>query len=432
MKKQLMCILLSVLAVCAYAQGTPEYSEEDWEACRRIGRSVEAPHFFCDCELTAETFSFPIERPITDTVWYTGRLSDIQRGFSAYWFGDCTLTLEVYAFCTSKVPTFSIDVPANRMKELSNEMIEAMLNAMGSTAKELAGSMEPKVRIYPHDGGSGYVYAYPFGEGPLSTCEEPVQMMQYITYVSTQPEQAYKMESKNLPSNGKAFILWKQPERKVQPGEIVLTLDSCTGEEIGRMEMTDTIHVLQPEAEVLKNAKNEGRSVWMQVRHEEGVTGRVIWYFYPKYAAQTDTVRNSTCRGKSLELNFRKYEHDTVFVDTTWVARDTLKLTYAELLFREPKQEHDTVWLEPASIRHGYRYQPTGDIFHEFGEYEVEVVKPNTCTRAILLYIGDINHQSLDKTNADRRAKKRIKDGRLVIEMDENIFDVLGQKIINN
>jgi hypothetical protein len=430
MKKQLMCILLSVLAVCAYAQA-PEYTEEDWEACRRIGYSVEAPHFFCDCELTNIPFEFPVDMDINDTVWFSGKLSDIQDGFAAYWFGDCTLTLEVYAFCTSKLPTISIDVPANRMKELSNEMITEMLNEMGTTARELAGSLEPRIRVYPHDGGSGHVYGYPFGEGPMSTCEEPIELHPYVTYVSKETEQAYRMASKDIPSKGEAFILWKQTTRKIYPGEIILTLDSCTGEEFGRATMTDTLHVLKPNKEVLLNARKEGRDIWMQVRHDKEATGRVIWYFNPKYT-EPDSISQKTCLGKKLSVNGRDYMTDTVLMDTIWMVRDSLQLTYAELKFTEPKQEYDTVWLEPATIRHGYRYQPSGDIFNEFGEYEVEVVKPNTCTRAILLYIGDINHQSLDKTNADRRAKKRIKDGRLVIEMDENIFDVLGQKIINN
>ena len=432
MKKTLMGILLSLSALCAYAQVPDGISPEDWESCQRVARSVEAPHYFCECELTNIPFAFPVDMDISDTVWFTGKLNDIQDGFAAYWFGDCTLTLEVYAFCTSKLPTITINVPANRMQELSNEMITDMLNEMGSTARELAGSLEPRIRVYPHDGGSGHVYGYPFGEGPVSTCEEPVELHTNVTYVSTETEQAYRMAGKDIPSKGEAFILWKQTTRKIYPGEIILTLDSCTGEEFGRTTMTDTLHVFKPNKEVLLQARQEGRDIWMQVLHDKEATGRVIWYANPKYA-EPDSISMKTCLGKKLSVNGRDYMTDTVLTDTTWLVRDSLQLTYAELTFTEPKQEYDTVWLEPAAIRHGYRYQPSGDILYEFGEYEVEVVKANTCTRAILLYIGDINSQGLDETDAgSRRARKRMKDGQLLIEMDGKTFDVLGQKIINN
>jgi hypothetical protein len=137
--------------------------------------------------------------------------------------------------------------------------------------------------------------------------------------------------------------------------------------------------------------------------------------------------------GKKLKADMIEFTSDTSFVDTIVARFDTLLLRTVNLTFTRPEPEYDTIYLEPSALRYGYRYKPSGNIFYEFGEYEVEIKKNNTCTRVILLNILNSKEQGVDQTEATRRkAKKIIRDGQLLIEMDNEIFDVFGQKIINN
>ena len=431
MRRILLNIMFVSAALVAFAQNTNEIAPEEWEACARIGRSVDAPYYFCDCELTSTRFEFPFEREINDTVWFSASLNDLQQGMSAHWFGNCALTFEVYAFCTSKQPTITFDVPANRMYEMSITQINERLDGMGTTARELAGSLEPRIRVYPHDGGSGKAYAYPYNQGPESTCEKPLPMILGMLYVCDTAEMAFKMEPENIPDKTRSFIKWFTAGN--EECDFRLTLDSCNGEEIGHKVLADSLHVFWPDSAKLVAAKQAGRSVWLHTMASgDYVRGRITWYEKARYTTST-TINRTTCSGKTLTANLIKYERDTNFIDTIVAQFDTLRQSFVNLTFTAPQQEYDTVYLDPITIRRGYRYQPSGEIFYEYGDYPIEIKKPNTCTRAILLSILNSNNQGVRQTEADRRkAKKIIRDGQLLIEMDDEIFDVFGQKIIYN
>lgn len=432
MKKHLLSTLFLMSAVSAFAQTGAEL-DSLWERCRIIGHNVEAPYYFCECELQSVPFAFPMDTVIADTTWFTASMNDLRQGMSAYWFANCKVTMEVYAFCTSKEPTMSFTIWGNQMREVDLDEINSRLAEMGSTAQQLAGSLIPHIRVYPHDGGSGRVYANPYDEGPVSTCEDPLPLRPRMTYVCDKEESVYRMDYSLLPSNGKAFIHWLQKKNKA--GEIWLTLDSCTGEEIGRATVWDSLHVFQPDSAQLVNARKAKRSLWMHVKHAPDIVGRVRWYNSPKYVEEVENITGKVCLGKSLTANLRSYKTDTAFTDTVWVAVDTLRLTNVSLTFNQPKLEYDTARVDSFTLKRGYRYSPSGDVFYEYGDYNVSVEKNNTCTRAILLSIMEPeNDEAIENLFDERRrnAAKVIKNGQLFILIDDQLYNVFGQQTKNN
>lgn len=382
------------------------------------------PAHFCECYENAEQFGFPIEREVKDTMWYVTSIDNLQQGLSAYWFADCSVSIDVYALCTSHGPAFSVTVPANRMAEIDNTMVNQMLEELGEQAKMMAQTLSPRVRVCPN-GGSGKVYCYPYDQGPESTCEDPLPLHSRMTYVCEKPYNVYRLAPADMPASGQAFIHWKQ--KKNLPCEVWLTLDSCNGEEIGRALLSDSLHIYQPNQEALVRARTEQRSLWLHVAHEEGVTGRVFFYTTRKYIDALPAVTQTTCLGKTIELDLRTYARDTTFTDTLWVKEDTLQTREVSLQFTQPKLEYDTIRVSANDLRYGYRYTPSGTIIYQYGDTLVEIVKPKTCTRRIALTVKRPGEAVDIIETGDPRTYKLIENGQLFIITDDRKYNVLGQ-----
>lgn len=427
MKKWIMSICLLVAAT-ASAQWQPSAAPQWSSYCDSVQTVLNLPQHYCECKEGSTTFAFPLERELSDTVWYEATLEDLKQGISAYWFADCSVTMEVFAFCFSKTPTFTLTVGANQMRDVDVESINEKLKEMGDEAQ--FNDLKPHMRVYPKNGGSGYVYCYPYDQGPLSTCENPIPLRPGMTYVCDKPENAYQMESKLIASTGKAFIHWKQ--KKNLPCEIWLTLDSCTGEEIGRAVLSDSLHVYQPDSAQLVDARKNNRPLWLHVKHAEGFTGRIYYYNNPKYEEPLNPTTKKTCLGKTLTVNMRSYMADTSFIDTLWTARDTLTTMAVKLTFTQPTMEYDTLQLTEAELNVGYRYA-SGDIFHETGDYVVEIKKNNTCTRRIQVTVEEKIEESTEQTeqifDMPRKAYKRVQDGQIVLMINGRKYNILGQQM---
>ena len=401
------------------------------EGCLLSKAAFNAPHFYCECMEYAQQFVFPFEEEINDTVWFNATVDDLRQGISAYWFADCSATIEVYAFCTSYIPSFSMTVGANMMCDMDNAQINKKLDEMGEQAALLAKSLVPHVRVYPNKkGGSGKVYCYPYNQGPLSICEDPLPLQSGMVYVCDQPENVYRMEWSQIHSEGKAFIHWKQ--KKNLPCEIWLTLDSCTGEEIGRAQLSDSLHIYRPDSALLKEVRAQKRSVWMHVRHAENMTGRVAWYNNPYFMEEKlPTLEQSICLGKTLTVNHQAFKTDTAFTDTLWVIKDTLQMVDIRLTFEQPQLEYDTVRVRASVLPGGYRYKPSGTILYEFGDTIVEILRNEECTRRILLTVEEdtTDPEGTEEVEAgEARAYKYIRDGQLFILIDDRKYNVFGQQ----
>ena len=99
------------------------------------------------------------------------------------------MRIEVYAFCSSEVPTVAMTVGRNQMHEMSIEEINSKLDQMGDQAAMLGQVLTPRVRLYPIDGGTGNIYCYPYDQGPKSTCDSILPVVAGMTYVCDQPEE---------------------------------------------------------------------------------------------------------------------------------------------------------------------------------------------------------------------------------------------------
>lgn len=431
MRKQLFVLAL-MASLTASAETYVEQARPWSNFCDSAMKILELPYYYCSCKEFSNAFTFPLETEITDTVWYTASLNDLKRGVSAYWFSNTSVTMEIYAFCSSIGPTFSFTVGPNQMKDMDSQKINAKLAELNEQQKAMAETLTPHMRVYPHNGGTGKVYCYPYDQGPESTCEDPLPLRPGMTYICEKEENVYRMEWSSIASTGKAFVLWKQVKNR--PCEVWLTLDSCTGEEVGRAALSDSLHVYQPDSATLVSARNAKRSLWLHVKHDKGYVGRVYCYNNPKYTEEVKAPLDSkTCAGKTLSANFRTYSTDTAFVDTLWVTRDTLTTQEIAFAFTQPKMEYDTLYLSQVDLARGYRYPSSSVVFYACTDSVVWIKKQGACDRVIqVTVLPKIGEEVEYVGSADKRSCKYIQNGKLFILVDDRKYNVLGQQIKTN
>lgn len=426
--RKLLLIVIVAMATLADAQTQLPQARPWSNFCDSTMKILDMPYHYCMCKEFSNEFSFPLEAEISDTVWYTATINDLRQGICAYWFSSVPVTMEVFAFCASKVPTFSLTVGGNQMREVDAKMIDDQLNELSKQEQLMVETFKPHMRVYPHNGGTGRVYCYPYGQGPESTCADPMPLRAGMTYICEKEKNVYRMEWSSIAASGKSFVLWKQEKNK--PCEIRLTLDSCTGEEIGRAVLSDSLHVYQPDSAAIVSARNNKRSIWLHVEHEKGYTGRIYCYNNPKYTEQRLLpLKNKVCQGKTLTANFRTYDHDTTFTDTLWVTRDTLNTQDISFTFTQPTMEYDTVHVSAADLARGYRYPSTTVVFYTYTDSTIVIKKNNACTRVVHVTVMS-NGEGVDYIGSnDAHRCKYIRNGQLFILVDDRKYNVLGQQI---
>lgn len=412
-----------MMAMTLMAQSQSAQAPQWSSRCDSAQRILDLPYYYCPCMESSTAFAFPYEGEVKDTMWFTATVNDLRQGISAYWFANSSVTMEVYAFCTSKEPTITLTVGANQMRDIDVTKINKKLNEMGELGTA-AQKMTPHIRVYPN-GGSGRVYCYPYDQGPHSTCEDPIPLRPGMTYVCDQEENAYRMEGSGIATSGRAFIHWKQKENKAC--EIWLTLDSCDGEEIGRATLTDSLHVFQPDAAKLAEARQAQRALWLHAKHDKGYTGRIYYYNNPKYAEPLAPLKRTTCSGKSIYVNMRKYTRSTSFIDTIWVGHDTLRTQEVKLTFTQPELEYDTAYVTQVQLNRGYVYPATNAVIRELGDTILVINEPGECTRRIQLTL--ISTEGFEWIEAKGNNCKIIQNGQLFIYVDDRKYNVLGQEI---
>ena len=415
-----------MLPLNAMAQATSCAEDEFWKIYRD-----SLPETYCECTYNTIPFAFPIDTVLTEPVWFSAKMDDIKQGISAYWFSTDSVVMDVYAFCISHRPAISMIVPPNRMYEMPVEEINQRISELpGST--EYLKNLEPRMHVYTLHGGTGQVYCYPYNHGPHSTCEKAMEIRSGMTYVCEEAENVYRLPSKNIPAKGKAFLRWvHKPEHsnlKSQPAEIRLTLDSCTGEEVGRTLMTDSMHVYVFDSTLLISARAENRDLWINVQHEEGVVGRLRYYANPKYADGLPDINESICLGKTITVNGREYASDTTFIEGIYVARDTLSTQHVSLSFTEPTPIYDTVYVIEKDLKRGVVHELTGAVLFHYGDTTIDIVVPKQCTQRYQVTVKDPT--PIEHIDAEQRgARKQLQNGRIIIFVDERKYNIVGQQI---
>ena len=367
------------VTVLAYAQEPALAPQQMEDYC--WGKLPGYPDHYCTCRNTSTPFSYPLQVAVTDTMWFSASVNDLKQGLSAYWFADCSVTFEVYAFCSSKTPTFVMTTGANQMCEMDMTEINARLEEMGEIAELMAQTLTPRIKVYPN-GGTGSVYCYPYDQGPVSTCSEPLPIIPRMTYVCDQADEVYELKPDKISTTGAGFIRWKQKNNL--ESTVWLTQGSCNGQEIGRAVMSDSIRVFIPNAQALQAAKIANQSVFVHVSHEAGYVGRI--YYHNRIVWNVQTIDTTLCQGKGLELaDTVLYETTTYSNDTLWTGKDTLSLTNYNLQIEVPEVQYDTLRLKANQLPYNYRNQMVPE--NGWGDYDFTIHRGGYCDERVLVHV---------------------------------------------
>lgn len=342
------------------------------------------PAHYCECTNTSQEFQFPLEIEVVDTLWFSTTIDDLKQGMSAYWFANCAITMEVYAFCSSQIPTIKLTVGANQMREMDVAAINRKIDEMGDMAEAMSQVLTPRLKVYPK-GGTGRIFCYPYDQGPHSTCADVLPVIPGMTYVCDQPEEVYELKPLRISKTGEGFIRWKQKDNK--PGTIRLTRDSCNGTEIANETLMDSTHVLVLNADTMKAIKEAGKSVFVHVSHESGSTGRM---FYHNRIFWTENIVDTTiCQGKGLQLGDTILMEETIYPnDTNWVGSDSLSRTTFYVGVEVPIVQYDTLRLRAADLPktyHNYYIPKNG-----WGDHEFFIRHNNLCDDHYMVHVVHI------------------------------------------
>lgn len=377
MKKVLYIFALMTAAVCCFAQQHMPMVDTSCE-----GWFPGLPDHYCECRTTSQTFQFPLKEEISTPRWFSTTIDDMKQGLSAYWISDDTITFEIYAFCSSDIPTITMSVGPNQMREMSVEAINAKLESMGEQAQMLGQLLTPRIRVYTNHGRPGTVYCYPYDQGPESTCDTFLHVLPRMTYVCDQPEEVYVLQPSKISATGNGFIRWTQ--KKNLPGTIRLTKDSCNGPEIDAFTLADSMRVYVLNPETMKALKQAGDSVYVHVTHDSSYVGRITYRNTIKWDSQViDTV---ICQGKALQLADTVLRESTEYGgDTLWRKADTLALTGYRLTIEAPAPVYDTLRLKAKQLPYTYR----NNIIPKdgWGDYDFTVRQTDKCDERYLLHV---------------------------------------------
>lgn len=374
--KRLVFIVSLLAATYAIAQ---EHAPQAGEPCQ--GWLPNHPAHYCECHAASQVFQFPLTQDISDTTWFVASVDDLRLGLTAYWLSNCSVTFEVYAFCSSKTPTVKMTVGANLMYEMDATAINQKIEEMGDLAEMMMQALEPRVKVYPN-GGTGRVYCYPYNQGPVSTCDKPLEVLPRMTYVCDQAEEVYEIKPNNIATNGNGFIRWKQ--KKNLESTVWLTRDSCNGPEIARAVLSDSMRVLILNADTMKAVKAAGSSAFVHVTHPADYVGRMIYRNTVKWdALHIDTT---FCQGKRLVLPDTALTESTFYTnDTLLKGGDTLSLATYNVHVIPPEPQYDTLRLKASGLPRTYKnqYIPKG----AWGDHNLTIHQENQCDEQIYLHI---------------------------------------------
>lgn len=374
--KRTLYIFVLTIAACCLAQQMPAVDT----SC--AGWFPGLPDHYCECRTTSQAFRFPLREEISTPRWFSTTIDDMRQGLSAYWLSDDTIAFEIYAFCSSDVPTITMSVGPNQMREMSVEAINAKLESMGEQAQMLGQLLTPRIRVYTAHGRTGTVYCYPYDQGPESTCDTFLNVLPRMTYVCDQPDEVYVLQPSRIPSTGTGFIRWRQ--KKNLPGTIRLTKDSCNGPEIAAFTLADSMRVYVLNPDTMKALRHAGNSVYMHVSHDSGYVGRITYHNTIKWDSQViDTV---LCQGKTLQLGDTILGETTEYGgDTLWKQADTLSLTAYRLTVEPPAPVYDTLRLKTKQLPYTYR----NNIIPKdgWGDYDFTTHQTNKCDERYLLHV---------------------------------------------
>ncbi|MBO7501823.1 MAG: hypothetical protein J6T32_01250 [Paludibacteraceae bacterium] len=417
-----LLLLLATTSLSAQTLGEARHAEAA-KRCEDLITELNYPYFYCECHNTAQDFEFGLDMNISDTTWFKATTAQLRQGLSAYWFATSSVTIEVYALCSSTMPTLVLTVGANQMHEKDADEINKRIGEMGATAESILSNLTPRIRVYPNkEGGSGRVICYPYNQGPHSTCDNPLRVIPGMTYVSSNTEDVYCLEDIQKYSDN-MFIHWKEKDNS--PCQLYVTSDSCNGPLLANTTLSDSTKVFAPGAEFMQSARQDNKALFFHFSHAEGKTGRIT--FYRSAIFVNDSVKETLCQGRGIVLKDTVLRQTTLYTDTTWMKRDTMLVTSYDLLITPPVQLTDTIAITSKQLPYPYR---NTQLLNNFGDYLVHVHTPNACDED---YQVHVDHRIIYPTTEQEESlcigkTYKTSDGQ-IISRDTTIVDSIWRDI---
>lgn len=338
------------------------------------------PHYYCPCIKDAREFYFGMTETISDTVWFSATVPDLRKGISAYWFSDCSIQLEAYAFCHSVGPTITMTVGKDQMREMDVADINRKLDEMGQLGSFIQ-DMKVKLRVYPIGGGSGTVMVYPYEVGPESACDAPIRVVNGMTVVSSHAEDVFELRPETMVANRQMFVQWKQ--KKNLPAEIVVRQGGCDGTIVDRVQLSDSTKLYYPSMALISEMKSKDESLYFSVLHDENVVGRMLFRTTAVFEHyETDTT---LCQGLEFRLADTTLTNTTVFgPDSVWMTRDSVGIYQYTVNFTAPEPMMDTMLVRKNQVPFWYKGT---HVVTTYGDYDFLHHVANQCDERYLLHV---------------------------------------------
>ena len=391
MKKYILltCMLFSMfMAMFAQDVLQPSTYEGSW-LCEMERKMLGAKHFYCDCKENSTEFTYPMNIEITDTMWFEAGIKDLKKGLTAFIYSDCSMQIDVFAFCSSKEPSISMTVGKNQMREMDVATINKKIEEMGSVG-ELADILTAHMRIYPIDGGTGNMVAHPYDEGPASTCENTLSIYRSMTMVSSNSDDVYMLPVSEIPASGKLFVQWK--EKKNNPCQLRITRGSCDGTIIAETTLSDSTKLFFFNPEQLKEIRQTQENLYLHLSHAASIVGRLRVRI-----PQFEEIANDTtiCQGLGLQLADTLLTETTTYIgDTVWLAGDTVGVFTYNLTIAEPEIQYDTIFVRKKKLPLLYRDQGYVDAI---GDFDIILENYEECNERVMLHVAhDVIYASAD------------------------------------
>ena len=410
------CVALGLISLQAMAM-----SDCEWRVKTAAALGIQYPYYYCDCLDNTEAFAFGMDRIISDTTWFTASVDDLKQGLSAYWFADCSVTMEVYAACNASTPTLTITVGRNTMQEKDVESINKKLDELGEIAQTLSQLLTPHIRVYPH-GCSGRVMCYAYDKGPHSTCSDPLPILNEMTYVSNHSDEVYELKT-GTAVDAQIAMQWKQ--EKNQPCEVYVTKETCEGETIAHTTLSDSTKLFYLGGQIVSDFKTGNYSLFFHIQHDSTKVGRTRFLLKPTWINQEESV--GSCQGKGLELADTTLLQTTLYIDTAWISNDTIGITTYDLQITTPNPIPDTLYIKSNLLPTVYR---NAEVISEYGDYMVTVHKDGQCDKIYALHVQDEVIDAVENVHIENDSPcKILQDGTLYIIYNKKRYTLLGVEL---
>ena len=293
MKKIYTIIMVAMMALPTFAQITEANCMEDYQL------KYDYPSYFCDCELQRKKNKIPglpFDITVNDTTWY-GSSSDIMvNGCSAYLYSECDVKMVIVQNCSN----FSgpnggfykeVVVASNQARDVEPSTIKDLMEQNG-----VEGKIGIRIGILPAESGKDSRFiCMPYNQGPHSTCEDCLPILQDMVFVSSNSHDVYVLTPDMIPTVDGLKLEWFQTPYEC---DLEITRGTCDGDPIAIdyfMYDGDTYEV---PADVLSQARNNGENLYFHFYHNTGTTGRIRMTKTPGIHTGCDNITTPTTNAR--------------------------------------------------------------------------------------------------------------------------------------